>query len=68
LQKFGSFFQTHDLQLGFKKNVGCDPPIFTVQQLVKYFASRGIAIHIATLDASKAFNRVDHSILLNKLK
>jgi hypothetical protein len=41
LQKFGSFFETHDLQLGFKKNVGCGPAIFTVQQLVKYFTSRG---------------------------
>jgi hypothetical protein len=51
-------FLTHDLQLGFKKNVACGPDIFIVQQLVKCFTSRSSAIRIAALDASKVLHRV----------
>ena len=68
IHKFGAFFDTHELQLGFKKNVGCSSAIFTGQQLVKYFANRGSAVYMAVIDASEAFDRVNHKTLLNKLK
>jgi hypothetical protein len=32
---------SNDLQMGFKKGLGCGPAFFSVQQVVKYFTSRG---------------------------
>jgi len=56
-----------DLQLGFKKHLGCGPALFSAQQVVKYFTSRGSTVFITAVDASKAFDRLDHTILLDKL-
>jgi hypothetical protein len=38
-----------------------------VQQIVDFFRKRGSLVFIATLDASKAFDRIDHRCLFNKL-
>lgn len=68
LMKFESYLYSNDLQLGFKKNLGCGPALFTVQQVVKYFTSRGSTVFVTAVDASKAFDRLDHNILLAKLR
>ena len=34
LEKFGDFLTIHDLQFGFKKGLGCQNAIFTVQQVI----------------------------------
>jgi hypothetical protein len=61
---------TDDLQFDFKKNRGCPSSIFTLRQLVNYYNERGNNVYIASLDAAKAFDRVNHfklfSTLLNK--
>ena len=67
LYKYESFLYSNDLQLGFKKSVGCGHALFSVQQAVKYFTSRGSTVFITAVDASKAFDRLDHNILLGKL-
>jgi Reverse transcriptase (RNA-dependent DNA polymerase) len=67
LTKYESFLASNDLQLGFKKSVGCGHALFSVQQVAKYFTSRGSTVFITAVDASKAFDRLDHSILLGKL-
>jgi len=66
--KFDMYLQSSDLQFGFKKHSGCHNAIFVVQQLVQYYNRRGSSVYIAALDASKAFDRVDHSTLVNKLQ
>jgi hypothetical protein len=68
LHKFGSFFYSHDLQLGFKKGVGCGPAVFAVQETVKHFTDRGSTVYAAALDATKAFDRVNHGLLFRKLQ
>jgi hypothetical protein len=68
LHKFERFFYTNDLQFGFKKKIGCNPAIYSVQQVVKYFTVRGSAVYLAALDASKAFDRLNHHILFDKLR
>jgi hypothetical protein len=70
LHKFGSFFYSHDLQLGFKKGVGCVPAVFAVQETVKHFTDRDSrpTVYAAALDATKAFDSVNHGLLFRKLK
>ena len=48
LDRFSNFLSSSDLQLGFKKNIGCGPGIFLVQNVVDYFVSRGSSVYVAT--------------------
>ena len=41
------------LQIGFKKNLGCAPGLFLMQNTVDYFTSKNTPVYIATVDASK---------------
>ena len=68
VDKFGSFLKTSDLQLGFKKDIGCGPAVFILQQVTNYFHTRGSRVFLSAVDASKAFDRIDHKILVNKLR
>jgi retron-type reverse transcriptase len=43
------------------------PAMFSVQQVAKYFTSRGSSVFVTAVDASKAFDRIDHFTLLDKL-
>ena len=67
MDKFDKFFASSHLQIRFKKNLGCAPGLFLMQNTVDYFTSKNTPVYIATVDASKAFDRVDHKILFQKL-
>jgi len=67
LEKFGDFLTSHALQLDFKKGLGCQNAIFTVQQVTSYFTKHGSTVYFSALDASKAFDRVTHSKLFDKM-
>jgi len=56
LDKYIDLLDSHDLQLGFKKSKGCAVAIFGVKQLF-----------LCQLDASKAFDHVNHDTLIRKL-
>jgi len=58
LDKFGDFLTSHDLQFGFKKGLGCQNAIFTVQQVTSYFTKHGSTVYFSAHDASKAFDRI----------
>src|ERR1700690_652683 len=60
LLKYSERMKTDDLQFGFKKGIGCSNAIFALRQVVEYFNDRGSNVYIASLDASKAFDRVNH--------
>ena len=55
------------MQFGFKENVGCADAIFTLKSTVEYFVDRGGTVYIASLDISKAFDRVHHYKMYNSL-
>ena len=61
------FCNINDLQMGFTKGGGCDKAVFIVKSVVDYFTKYGSNVYIATLDLTKAFDRINHCILLVKL-
>ena len=67
LQRYKHFFSTSDNQFGFKKLSGCSHAIYTVRQTVEYFTKSGTTINLCSLDLSKAFDKVNHFGLYNKL-
>ena len=65
--RYNKFLTSHNLQYGFKKGASCASAVFVMQQTVEYFTKRGSNIYLSALDASKAFDRVNHNILFQKL-
>ena len=63
----GNALETDSLQFGFKSNVGCADAIFTLKSTLEYFVNRGSSVYIASLDISKAFDRVNHFKLYKSL-
>ena len=60
LLKYSQRLRTDDLQFGFKTGLGCSNAIFALRQVIEYFNDRGSNVYMAALDASKAFDRVNH--------
>ena len=65
--KYGTFLTSHNLQFGFKKNSSCASAIFVAQQVIQHFNKNGSTVYLSALDTSKAFDRVDHNMLIKKL-
>ena len=60
-------FKVDELQFGFVSGMGCQKALFSLETVSNYFTKRGSPVFMAALDASKAFDRVNHFALLNKL-
>ena len=67
LERMKSQLDTADNQFGFKAKHGTDMCVFALKQVIEYYQKNGSPVYICFLDASKAFDRVDHWALLNKL-
>jgi hypothetical protein len=67
LKKMETCFEMHDLQLGFTAGGGCDNAVFLVKSVIEYFNAYGSNVYVASLDLSKAYDRVNHCKLLMKL-
>ena len=60
LEFFSKCMETDQLQFGFKKKSSCSNTLFVLRQPSNYYNDRGSNIYIVSLDASKAFDRVNH--------
>jgi hypothetical protein len=63
------YFSFHSNQFGFVAGGGCSKAIFAFRSTVQYFLAGGSRVYVASLDLSKAFDRVNHfGLLLALLK
>ena len=67
LEKNSAIFNTSANQFGFKSKHSTDMGIFAMQQVVDMYTSLSSPIYICYLDASKAFDRINHWTLFRKL-
>jgi hypothetical protein len=60
-------FNTEDLQFGFKEKSSTTLCTGTFMEVTRYFASHNTDVHAVLLDATKAFDRVEYTLLFNRL-
>jgi len=65
--KFNKRIQSSNNQYGFKKGVGCSHEICSLRKTIQYYIDRGSNIYLCSIDLVKAFDKVDHYLLFNKL-
>ena len=58
---------TSDYQFGFKSHHSTDLCIYTLKEIVEYYKSHSTLVYICFMDASKAFDRVNHWTLFKKM-
>jgi hypothetical protein len=57
----------HEEQNGFRAHRSCVDHLFTLTSIIRARQSQGESTFVAYLDAEKAFDRIDHNILFNKM-
>jgi hypothetical protein len=67
LDSFSSYLDTGCNQFGFKKNHSADQCVFILKEVVSFYHMYSSPVYSAMLDSSKAFDRVNHSHLFDKL-
>ena len=67
LHQYEDLLCSQDHQFGFKKNHSADQCIFLLKELIDMNLSSGSPIYLCFLDASKAFDRINHHTLFCKL-
>ena len=67
LNEYRASFTTSSLQFGFKRGFSADLCTGLIKNVIARYCNNGSTVHGCFLDASKAFDRVDHSLLFRKL-
>ena len=67
LERYSDALSTTHNQFGFKEAHGTDLCIFTLKQVIEFYRLQGSPVYICYLDASKAFDRINHWTLFTKI-
>jgi hypothetical protein len=67
LNRYRSLFKTTDNQFGFKAGHSTDMCVYTFKQVLEFYKTKSNPMYNCFLDASKAFDRVNHRMLFGKL-
>ena len=67
LSKYSMYFFSSDHQFGFKSKHSTDQCIFILKELIDLYLSTNSPLYVCFMDASKAFDRIQHSLLFKKL-
>lgn len=67
LNRISDMLETHHNQFGFKKKHGTDQCLYVLKETIDAYRLLGSSVFICFLDASKAFDRVHHGVLFEKL-
>ena len=67
LSRCSDSINTTPNQFGFKAKLGADLCVYSFKQVVEYYKSLSSPVYVAYLDASKAFDKVNHYHLMFKL-
>ena len=67
LDRISFYISTSSNQFGFKSELGTDMPIYLLKEVIDRYKSLNGNVFMCFLDASKAFDRVNHNLLFVKL-
>merc|ERR1712055_1078551 len=67
LERLSNFLLTTSHQFGFKKSHSTDSCIFVLKEAIDFYVGQQSSVYLCFLDASKAFDRVNHFTLFDKL-
>lgn len=67
LNRYEGLLLSEDSQFGFKKKHSTELCVYTLKQIIEFYRSKGSSVYVCFMDASKAFDRVNHTLLFRKM-